>query len=121
MEISTSAGLEEMLRQAEEVLGIENVPVIHANDAKASLGSHLDRHANIGAGYIGIEGFHRILNHRSLQDKAFILETPVDEPGDDLRNVTTLKELAPFPNKRLTTTKSKQSGTSGGRTTPRST
>ena len=42
---------------AEETLGLENVPVFHANDAKTPLGSHLDRHANIGAGYIGLEGF----------------------------------------------------------------
>jgi deoxyribonuclease-4 len=95
--------------------------VIHSNDAKTPLGSHLDRHAHIGDGYIGTEGFRRILNHPRLCEKAFILETPVDEPGDDLRNVTKLKELVPFPNKRLTTTKSKRNGTSGGRTTRRST
>src|SRR5690348_8595654 len=120
-DISTSAGLEAAVHEADELLGLEHVPVIHSNDAKTPLGSHLDRHAHIGDGYIGTEGFRRILSHPRLCEKAFILETPVDEPGDDLRNVTKLKELAPFPNKRLTTTKSKRSGTSGGRTTRRST
>jgi deoxyribonuclease-4 len=120
-DISTEAGLAAFIREADDSLGLDHVPVIHANDAKTALGSHLDRHAHIGAGYIGKEGFRRILSHPRLRDKAFILETPVDEPGDDLRNVTALKELVPFPNKRLTTTESKRSGTSGGRTIRRST
>ncbi|HXE11091.1 MAG TPA: deoxyribonuclease IV [Bryobacteraceae bacterium] len=120
-DISTETGLAAAIREAEEILGLEHVPVMHANDAKTRLGSHLDRHAHIGDGYIGTEGFRRILNHPQLQKKAFILETPVDKPGDDLRNVTALKELVPFPNKRLTTNKSKQSGTRGGKTMPPST
>jgi deoxyribonuclease IV len=120
-DISTATGLEAAIRQADELLGLKHVPVMHANDAKTRLGSHLDRHAHIGGGYIGKEGFRRILNHPRLHQKAFILETPVDEPGDDLRNVTALKELVPLPNKRLTTKKSKRSGTGVGRTTRRST
>ena len=119
--IATAPGLEAAICEADNLLGLKRVPVIHANDAKMPLGSHLDRHAHIGGGYIGKEGFRRILNHPQLHDKAFILETPVDEPGDDLRNVTALKELVLFPNKRLITKKSKPSGISGGRTTRRST
>lgn len=119
--ISTAAGLESIVKEADEILGLEHIPVIHSNDAKTPLGSHMDRHANIGDGYIGIEGFRRILSHPRLREKAFILETPVDKPGDDLRNVTALKELAPFPNKRLTTKKSKRPGTSSGKTIRRST
>jgi deoxyribonuclease-4 len=84
------------------------------------LGSRLDRHANIGAGYIGLEGFRRILNHPELRNKAFILETPVDNPGDDRRNVAALKELV-SPNDRSTTTRSSRSGTRAGAKTPRST
>jgi deoxyribonuclease-4 len=53
----------------------------------------VDRHAHIGQGYIGIEGFRRILTHPKLRSKPFILETPVDEPGDDRRNLETLKNL----------------------------
>jgi endonuclease IV len=84
------------------------------------LNSHVDRHANIGAGYIGLEGFRRILNHPELREKAFILETPVDKPGDDLRNVKALKELV-FPNERSSTKKSSRSGLSDGRRTRHST
>ena len=74
-------------------LGSEQVPVIHANDSKGAHGSRLDRHANIGEGYIGVTGFRRILNHPEFRTKAFILETPVDEEGDDARNVEKLKSL----------------------------
>jgi deoxyribonuclease-4 len=120
-DIATKKGLAAAVEEADEILKLENVRVIHSNDSKTALGSHLDRHQHIGHGYIGTEGFRRILGHPRLREKAFILETPVDNPGDDLRNVRALKELAPFPSKRSTIKKSKASGTSGGRKTPRST
>jgi deoxyribonuclease-4 len=99
LDISQEAGLERFVAQAAETLGWDHVPVIHTNDAKMKLGSHLDRHANIGEGYIGLEGFRRILNHPVLREKAFILETPVDKPGDDLRNVRALQSLVALPQK----------------------
>lgn len=93
-DITTEAGLHETLAEADRLLGLENVRVIHANDSKGALGSHLDRHQNIGEGCIGLEAFRRIVNHPKLRDKPFILETPVDNPGDDRRNLDTLKGLA---------------------------
>ena len=119
-DIAAEAGFTQLLKAADEELGLSNVPVMHANDAKTKLGSHIDRHANIGAGYIGFEGFRRILNHPELREKAFILETPVDKPGDDLRNVQALKELV-SPKKASTQKKSSRSGTTGGRMIRRST
>lgn len=92
-EITTESGLDGFVGEVEATLGLENVPVFHANDSKGELGSHLDRHANIGEGYIGIEAFRRILNARALRDKAFILETPIDNEGDDQRNVDALWSL----------------------------
>jgi deoxyribonuclease IV len=92
-DVSTADGLRETIRRIEATIGLENVHVIHTNDSKYPLGSHVDRHANIGEGYIGIEGFRRILSHPKLRSKPFILETPVDEPGDDRRNLETLKSL----------------------------
>lgn len=112
-DIATETGLAALIDAASNTLGLDNVPVIHANDAKMRLGSHCDRHAHIGSGYIGLEGFRRILSHPDLRQKAFILETPVDKPGDDLRNVTALKELV-FPKKRSTLKKSSRSGISAG-------
>jgi deoxyribonuclease-4 len=57
------------------------------------LGSHLDRHEHIGEGKIGLAAFERIVNHPGLRDKAFILETPVDDDGDYARNIGALKKL----------------------------
>lgn len=102
-DVSTEEGLAETVKQAGNLLGLERVPVIHVNDSKGELNSRLDRHENIGKGHIGLEGFRRILNHPKLRDKAFILETPIDNEGDDQRNVDTLKALCRKP--RTTTNK----------------
>ncbi len=100
-DVSKRLGLDHFLLEASGTLGLKHVPVIHANDTKMKLASHCDRHANIGEGLIGLDGFKRIVNHVKLRDKAFILETPVDNPGDDLRNVRALKKLV-FPEKPAT-------------------
>ena len=92
--IATAGGLRATLRHAEETLGLAQVRLIHANDSKGVLGSRLDRHAHIGRGHIGARGFERLLQHPRLRQKPFILETPVEAPGDDRRNLDTLKSLA---------------------------
>jgi deoxyribonuclease-4 len=92
-DISTPAGLRSTVRSAESLLGLENVRVFHVNDSKTPLGSRVDRHANIGEGHIPLAAFRRILQHPKLRAKPFILETPIDEPGDDRRNLDTLKRL----------------------------
>jgi deoxyribonuclease-4 len=92
-DVASEAGLTHTVAEAERLLGLEHVRVIHANDSKAPLGSHVDRHENIGEGYIGLDGFRRILAHPGLRNKAFILETPVEKDGDDKRNLDTLKTL----------------------------
>jgi deoxyribonuclease-4 len=100
-DVANEDGLRHTVAEADRLLGLENVRVIHANDSKAPMGSHVDRHQNIGEGYIGLDGFRRILTHPGLRNKAFILETPVDKEGDDKRNLDTLKLLW---RKRSTTT-----------------
>jgi deoxyribonuclease-4 len=92
-DIATAEGLAKTLEDAGRILGLDEVKVIHANDSKGALGSHLDRHENIGAGAIGEAGFTRILRHASLRAKPFILETPSDD-GADRRDVDALKRLA---------------------------
>jgi deoxyribonuclease IV len=106
-DIASAAGLEHTVREAERILGLRHVKMFHANDSKAPLSSHLDRHENIGEGYIGIQGFRRILAHPKLRSKPFILETPVEEEGDDRRNLETLKKLYSLcPKSRTTITRS---------------
>src|SRR5438067_2395730 len=62
-DLSSKSGLQYLVATAAAILGLEHIPVFHTNDAKAAFNSHRDRHAQIGAGYIGFEGFRRILNH----------------------------------------------------------
>jgi deoxyribonuclease IV len=93
-DIVSASGLRETVRQVDATLGLDRVCLFHANDSKTPRGSRVDRHANIGEGHIGLEGFRRILCHPQLRRKPFVLETPVDEPGDDRRNLETLKALA---------------------------
>jgi len=92
-DISGQTGLNATMAAAEKALSLDLVHVIHANDSKGALGSHLDRHANIGAGKIGEAGFRRILTHKALRSKPFILETPAENEGDDQRDIDTLKRL----------------------------
>jgi len=81
------------MRQAGQTVGFDAVRVWHCNDAKAARGSKLDRHEQIGKGTIGVELFRRLLNDARFAHCAFIAETPVDQPGDEERNVKALKSL----------------------------
>ena len=92
-DIVSEEGYEATFAHLEETVGLKNVPVWHCNDAKAARGSKLDRHQHIGKGTIGLEPFRRLLNDPRLKRCAFIAETPIDEPGDDRRNVEALKAL----------------------------
>jgi deoxyribonuclease-4 len=80
--------------EAAEGLGIAHIPVIHMNDSKAPWGSRVDRHEFIGRGHIGEGAFQRILTDRRFRDKAFILETPFEDEGDDLMQVEILRRLS---------------------------
>ena len=86
-------GLYETLTHLDQTIGLGNVKVVHCNDAKAARGSKLDRHQHIGKGMIGKEPFRILLNDLRLARAAFIAETPIDNPGDDRRNVDALKKL----------------------------
>jgi deoxyribonuclease IV len=92
-DIVSAKGYEATARQIEQLLGFETVRVWHMNDAKTPRGSHLDRHEHIGEGSIGIAPFRRLLNDPRFAHAAFIAETPVDQPDDDLRNVSVLRSL----------------------------
>jgi deoxyribonuclease IV len=92
-DIVSEEGFRDTMARLDATIGLKNVPVFHCNDAKAARGSRLDRHQHIGKGTIGIGTFRRLLNDPRLKDAAFIAETPIDEPGDDRRNVAALKAL----------------------------
>ncbi len=92
-DIVSEPGLRKTLAQLDATVGLEQVRVWHCNDAKAARGSKLDRHQHIGKGTLGLEPFRYLLNAPELAHAAFIAETPIDAPGDDRRNVETLKSL----------------------------
>ncbi|HWY59163.1 MAG TPA: deoxyribonuclease IV [Terriglobales bacterium] len=92
-DIVSESGMRQTLAHLDETVGLKNVRVWHCNDAKAACGSKLDRHQHIGKGSIGCEPFRRLLNDPRLAHAAFIAETPIDQPGDDKRNIAVLKEL----------------------------
>jgi deoxyribonuclease-4 len=92
-DIVSEQGFQEILLKIDKSIGLKNVPVWHCNDAKAARGSRLDRHQHIGKGTIGLSPFRRLLNDPRLVQAAFIAETPIDQPGDDRRNVAALKRL----------------------------
>ncbi|HEV7217517.1 MAG TPA: deoxyribonuclease IV, partial [Terriglobales bacterium] len=92
-DIVSETGMQTTLKNLDATIGFKNIRVFHCNDAKAARGSKLDRHQHVGKGTIGLEPFRRLLNNPRLAHAAFIAETPIDEPGDDKRNVEALKNL----------------------------
>jgi len=101
-DIRSESGLESTLEVIDSTIGLEHVPVFHVNDSKVALGGRVDRHDHIGEGKIGEAAFRRILTHprlgaslpEGLSGRAFLAETPIDDPGDDRKNVAMLWELA---------------------------
>jgi len=96
-DVRHAAGLDAVLAALDSTVGLDRVLVIHVNDSKTVLGSRVDRHEHVGKGRIGLPAFQRILNHPHLAGRAFILETPIDKPGDDRRNVAVLWKLLGLP------------------------
>ena len=93
-DLTTGEGIEDMLAQLDAGPGSTNVVAIHANDSKRVCGSGVDRHDNIGEGFIGEDGFAVFMAHPAFRDVPFLLEVPGFEgKGPDKRNVDILKEI----------------------------
>jgi deoxyribonuclease-4 len=86
-------GLAAAVESLERHTGTGNVRAVHFNDSKAEYNSRVDRHWHIGEGHIGLEALRRIAQHNALSHAAFLLETPQDAPGDDARNLETLRSF----------------------------
>jgi len=92
-DLSNREGVEKTIEELDKNLDLERLKVIHINDSKHRLGSRKDRHMHIGKGYIGLEGFKVLVNHKYLKDLPFILETPKYDEKDDLKNINLVKSL----------------------------
>lgn len=92
-DISNQAGIEALIQEVDNKIGLEHLKLIHLNDSKFELGTNKDRHAHIGQGEIGLENFAIIINHRKLKDKLFIIETPpFDGTDKDIQTILNLKK-----------------------------
>ncbi|MDD5747853.1 MAG: deoxyribonuclease IV [Actinomycetota bacterium] len=92
-DISNPSVVDSMLEELEEKIGLERLKLLHLNDSKGKVGSHLDRHEHIGKGSIGLESFRRIVNHEKLRNLSAICELDYTSPeADDLSLLRSLLE-----------------------------
>jgi deoxyribonuclease-4 len=78
----------------DRVVGIQHIKAFHLNDSQKDLGSRVDRHAHIGEGCIGIEGFRSLVNDARFAGLPMILETPKGEDlAEDIVNLEKLRSL----------------------------
>ncbi len=92
-DLSKKEGLKKVIEEFDRLIGLEKLYLLHLNDSKTPLSSRVDRHWHIGDGYIGREGFRRIINHPELSHLPAILETPRKNDKDDLKNISVVKAL----------------------------
>ena len=93
-DLSDPDGIDAAMEEFEKHVGLDNLVVVHANDAKVALGSGVDRHENIGEGHIGMDGFEVIMGHRAFGEVPFVLEVPgQDKKGPDKENLDRLKAI----------------------------
>ena len=93
-DLTTKQGIEEMIAEFDRDVGVSNIFAVHANDSKRPCGSGVDRHDNIGEGFIGEEGFVAIMGNPAFLDVPFLLEVPGFEgKGPDRQNIDILKKI----------------------------
>ena len=98
-DVADRDGLQRFVDEIDTGFGLDRLRVIHANDSRGARGSNLDRHAHIGQGAIGLDGFRVIVNHPAFADLPFIIETPEldGQPGTKLEadrlNLAALRSL----------------------------
>ncbi len=93
-DFGSSEGLKKSLAELDQAVGLEQLKVIHVNDTKVKLGARVDRHAHLGEGNIGLEGFAALVNYGWPEDFPFILETPENGTEWDKVNLGKLTSLS---------------------------
>ncbi|MBS7639830.1 MAG: deoxyribonuclease IV [Candidatus Bathyarchaeia archaeon] len=92
-DLRTEETIEEIIRKIDESVGLDRLKLVHLNDSRGDLNSHIDRHEHIGLGKIGEMGFRNILRSK-LASFPLILETPRDNRRSDLENLVKVFDLA---------------------------
>jgi deoxyribonuclease-4 len=93
-DLHSPRGVDDTLGKFNSVLGFSILKVVHLNDSQVGLGSGRDRHEHIGLGYIGEQGFRAFFKHEAVRNLPFIMETPIDERGDEKENMRKVRELS---------------------------
>jgi deoxyribonuclease IV len=89
----TEQGIEKMVGEIDDNIGLKKMHLIHLNDSKFGIGSGLDRHWHIGKGEIGSKGFINFFRNKAFASGDFVMETPVDESGDEDSDMAALKKI----------------------------
>jgi deoxyribonuclease-4 len=92
-DIRDPEALEALLARFDELLGPEQLRLIHLNDSRAALGSRADRHEHVGAGTIGPAGMRAVLCHPRLAAVPMLYETPGMDEGYDAVNMERIRLL----------------------------
>ncbi len=90
-DLRTPAAVNATLKKFDQIIGLDRLVLIHANDSKAGFNAHVDRHEHLGLGKIGRAGFAALVAHPALKNVDFILETPHD--GKEKQDLGLLKKL----------------------------
>lgn len=80
-DVKTKSGYKKTFDLFDDVVGLDRLKAMHVNDSKGALGSHLDRHEDIGKGHIGIDGFRNFMSDSRWEKIPMVLETPRAEKG----------------------------------------
>jgi deoxyribonuclease-4 len=98
-DLSTEEGYDRTMAAFERVLGLDRLRAFHLNDSKTPTGSHVDRHAEIGDGYLGLLPFWRLVNDARFAQLPAVLETPSgpDKLPSFKRNLERLRALIGAP------------------------
>lgn len=92
--VATMEGLDDVISEFDKEIGLDRLVAVHANDSKCPFMGGIDRHENIGEGYIGLEGFKSIMEQPAFENVPFLLEVPgFDRNGPDKKNIEMLKEM----------------------------
>ena len=93
-DLRTKEKVKETFKEFDKHVGVENLKILHLNDAKGELGCNLDRHYDLGLGGIGEEGITSVVKFANKEKIPIILETPIDDDRDDFENVKIAKGCA---------------------------
>ena len=93
-DLRTAEKVKETFKEFDRHVGIENLKILHLNDARGELGCNLDRHYHLGLGGIGEEGITSVVKFANKEKIPIILETPIDDDRDDFENVKVAKGYA---------------------------